>query len=134
LTDVWASVAELDAETQQRLADVLETRGADPKQQEMRRTFLAEVEFPDAAHVLEVGCGTGVQARVLAGLAGVEAVVGVDLAPSLLEKARELAADIPGVRFEEADARSLPFADETLRCRGLRLDVEPCATARTRAR
>jgi SAM-dependent methyltransferase len=113
MPDVWASVAELDEATQKRLADVLETRGADPRQQEMRRTFLADVEFPAAAHVLEVGCGTGVLTRVLAGLAEVEAVVGVDLAPSLLDKARELAADLPSVRFEEADARSLPFADES---------------------
>jgi SAM-dependent methyltransferase len=113
LPDVWATVAELDATTQRRLADVLETRGADPKQQEMRRTFLAEVEFPAAAQVLEVGCGTGVLTRMLAGRAEVESVVGVDLAPSLLDKARELAADLPNVRFEEADARSLPFADET---------------------
>jgi ubiquinone/menaquinone biosynthesis C-methylase UbiE len=113
LSDVWATVAELDAATQGRLADVLETRGADPKQQEMRRMFLAEVEFPAAAQVLEVGCGTGVLTRALAGLAEVEAVVGVDLAPSLLDKARQLAADLPGIRFEQADARSLPFADET---------------------
>jgi ubiquinone/menaquinone biosynthesis C-methylase UbiE len=113
LSDVWASVAELDAATQKRLADVLEMRGADPKQQAMRRTFLADVAFPAAAQALEVGCGTGVLTRVLAGLADVEAVVGVDLAPSLLDKARELAADLPGVRFEQADARSLPFADET---------------------
>jgi arsenite methyltransferase len=113
LTDVWATVAELDAATQARLADVLETRGADPKQQEMRRTFLAEIDFPAAARVLEVGCGTGVLTRAVARLAGVETVVGVDLAPSLLEKARELAADLPNIRFEQADARSLPFADES---------------------
>ena len=68
--------------------------------------------FP-RAHVLEVGCGTGVLTRVLAALAEVDTVVGVDLAPSLLEKARERAADLPGIRFEQADARSLPFADES---------------------
>jgi precorrin-6B methylase 2 len=61
--DVWATVAELDPATQERLADVLETRGADPSQREMRRSFLADVAIPSRADVLEVGCGTGVIAR-----------------------------------------------------------------------
>jgi ubiquinone/menaquinone biosynthesis C-methylase UbiE len=108
MPDVWATVADLDTTTQDRLADVLETRGADPKQQEMRRTFLAGIELPAAADVLEVGCGTGVFTRVLAALPQVRSVVGVDLAESLVEKARELA---PGLRFEQGDARSLPFGD-----------------------
>jgi ubiquinone/menaquinone biosynthesis C-methylase UbiE len=112
MPDVWSTVADLDSATQTRLADVLETRGADPQQQAMRRAFLADIEFPAAAQVLEVGCGTGVLTRMLAGVAAIEAVVGVDLAPSLLAAARELAAGLPHVRFEQADARALPFADE----------------------
>jgi ubiquinone/menaquinone biosynthesis C-methylase UbiE len=113
MTDVWATVAELDESTQRRMADVLETRGADSRQREMRRAFLAEIEFPDDAELLEVGCGTGVLTRVLAGLDQVESVVGVDLALSLLERARVLAAGLPNTRFEVADARALPFADAT---------------------
>lgn len=112
MPDVWAGVAELDPSMQQRLADVLETRGADAQQRAMRRTFLAEIEFPAQANVLEVGCGTGVLTRALASLPNVDAVVGVDVAPSLLDKARELAADLPNVGFEEADARSLRFEDQ----------------------
>jgi SAM-dependent methyltransferase len=110
--DVWTTVSELDPETQERLADVLETRGADAQQQAMRNSFLATVEFPHGAQVLEVGCGTGVLTRQLASRPGVDSVTGVDLAPSLLEKARELAAGLDTLRFEEADARSLPYADE----------------------
>jgi len=40
---------------QERLADVLETRGADPQQQAMRYAFLANIAFPENAHILEVG-------------------------------------------------------------------------------
>ena len=112
MPDVWATVGALDAATQERLADVLERRGADPDQQAMRQVFLADVEFPPAADVLELGCGTGVLSRVLASRPEVGAVVGVDAAGSLLARARDLAADVPGLRFEEADARALPFADE----------------------
>jgi ubiquinone/menaquinone biosynthesis C-methylase UbiE len=111
MTDVWGMVAELDASAQRRMADVLETRGADPQQREMRQAFLAEIDFPEQAELLEVGCGTGVLTRVLAGMDDVRSVVGVDLAPSLVDKARELAAGLPNARFEVADARALPFAD-----------------------
>lgn len=33
MPDVWATFTELDAATQERLADILETRGADSQQQ-----------------------------------------------------------------------------------------------------
>jgi ubiquinone/menaquinone biosynthesis C-methylase UbiE len=113
MPDVWATFTELDAAMQERLAGVLETRGANTRQQEMRRAFLADILFPADARVLEVGCGTGVLTRALARGSNVRAVVGVDVAPSLLGKARELAAALTNVTFREADARRLPFEDET---------------------
>jgi len=112
MPDVWATFTELDAAMQQRLADVLETRGADLQQQAMRRAFLGDIPFPADAHVLEVGCGTGVLTRVLARWPDVGAVVGVDVASSLLNRARSLAADLPNVTFRETDGRKLPFEDE----------------------
>lgn len=111
MPDVWSTVSELDPAMQDRLAGVLETRGAHPQQQAMRQAFLAAIPFPPRAQVLEVGCGTGVLTRVLARRPEIGHVTGVDVAPSLLVRARELAADLPNVTFEEADGRSLPFAD-----------------------
>jgi hypothetical protein len=52
--DVWAVFSELDGVTQERLAGVLETRGADAQQQAMRHAFLGEIDFPSDARVLEV--------------------------------------------------------------------------------
>jgi ubiquinone/menaquinone biosynthesis C-methylase UbiE len=112
MPDVWTTVGELETSAQDRLAEVLETRGTDPQQRAIRRAFLAEVEFPAQARVLEVGCGTGVLTRVLATWPGIGGVVGVDPAPSLLSRARELAAGLAGVEFREADGRSLPFPNE----------------------
>lgn len=109
MPDVWESVSDLDAETQARLADVLETRGADPQQHEMRQAFLGELDFPSGARVLDVGCGTGVLTRRLARLENVDYVVGVDVARSLLTRAGELAAETDNIHFQEADARELPF-------------------------
>jgi ubiquinone/menaquinone biosynthesis C-methylase UbiE len=111
MPDVWATFTELDADMQGRLAGVLETRGADAQQQELRRAFLESVPFPRDSRVLEVGCGTGVLTRLLARVPEVGSVVGTDVAPALLERARELASGLPGVSFEEADARDLQFED-----------------------
>jgi SAM-dependent methyltransferase len=90
MSDVYARVTALDAAMQERLIQVLETRGADPQQQALRRTFLADIPFPPQAGVLEIGCG-------------------VDPVPIFLSKARELAAGLANVTFREADGRSLPF-------------------------
>jgi SAM-dependent methyltransferase len=113
MPDVWASVADLDPATQERLATVLETRGADPQQQAMRRAFLGDIAFPSRSTVLEVGCGTGVLTRMLARLPEVDRVTGVDPAPLLLEKAREFARNLNNITFQDADGRALPVADGT---------------------
>jgi SAM-dependent methyltransferase len=50
---------------------------------------------------------------VLARWPEVGTVTGVDPAPSLIARARELAAGLVNVSFDEADGRSLPFEDES---------------------
>lgn len=113
MADVWARVADLDEATQQGLAQVLETRGADAQQRSMRDVFLADIPFPSDARVLEVGCGTGVLTRVLAQREDVASVTGTDLAPSLVARATEAASRLENVSFQVADARDLPFDDES---------------------
>lgn len=62
---------------------------------------------------LDVGTGTGGNVAIPAALLGAR-VVGLDLAPELLEQARGRAADARvEVEWVEGDAESLPFADET---------------------
>ena len=112
MPDVYVVFDELDVATQERLAEILELRGADAQQQALRDSFLADISFVPEARVLEVGCGTGVLTRRLARWPNVGEVVGADLYPLLLSKARQLAADLPNVTFQEADARSLPFEDD----------------------
>lgn len=113
MPDVWSIVTELDSSTQSRLGDVLETRGSDARQRAMRTAFLESVPFPTGASVLDVGCGTGVLTRLLARLAGITEVTGVDPAPSLLDRARELASGLANVTFLEGDARGLPVEKES---------------------
>lgn len=63
--------------------------------------------------VLDVGCGTGEDARAMAQLVGPDGqVVGVDASPGLLSLAWERAKPEDGrVEWVRADARALPFAD-----------------------
>lgn len=111
MADVYATIAEAEYEVQERLAAVLERRAADVQQQGMLSAYLADVEFPENAEVLDVGCGTGAVSRVLAACSGVGRVVGIDPSPVFLAAARQMAAGFANLTFMEGDCRHLPFAD-----------------------
>ncbi len=58
-------------------------------------------------HVLDVGCGTGQTTRQAARVATAGSALGVDLAPKMIDRARELARaeGLRNVTFERADAQ-----------------------------
>jgi SAM-dependent methyltransferase len=72
---------------------------------------MAQVKKGD--RVLEVGCGVGGPARVLAAEMGGN-VTGIDITAGLIDLAKRLSeiSEIP-VAFEQADALNLPFANES---------------------
>jgi ubiquinone/menaquinone biosynthesis C-methylase UbiE len=111
MPDVYAMIAEVDVATQERLADILELRAADPQQRAMLDSYLSEIPFVPRARVLEIGCGTGAVARVLARQPTVAEVIGVDPSPVFIAKADELAATEGAVAFETGDGRALRFPD-----------------------
>ncbi|MBV8064546.1 MAG: methyltransferase domain-containing protein [Actinobacteria bacterium] len=108
---MYATIEQADEAVQRRIADVLELRAADPQQRAMLEAYLADVKIPERASVLEIGCGTGAVARVLAAKAEVEQVVGVDPSPILLARAQALATSEAGLSFVAGDGRDLPFDD-----------------------
>jgi ubiquinone/menaquinone biosynthesis C-methylase UbiE len=62
-----------------------------------------------SARILDLGCGTGIVARVLRErLGGAATIVAVDKSPPMIEKARSVA---PEVDFRLGDAMDLPFAN-----------------------
>ncbi len=72
------------------------------------RLLLARYALRDGARVLDVGCGTGEFSRRIAELVPGCEVLGVDITPSSLQRAREQhAALAPRLRFEAGDAYQL---------------------------
>jgi len=112
MPDVYATISEVAFEVQERLADVIEMRFADPRQKAMMHAFLSGIDFPPDANVLEIGCGTGAVTRTLAQWPGVAQVVGVDPSPVFIARARTLAHGIANIAFEQGDGRALAFPPE----------------------
>jgi ubiquinone/menaquinone biosynthesis C-methylase UbiE len=113
VADVYSAIADAEHGVQERLAHVLERRSADLQQRDMLGTYLADIDFPETATVLDIGCGTGPVSRELAGRLPAGQVVGIDPSPVFLEMARRLAADLPNLTFIEGDCRYLPCDAES---------------------
>ncbi|MFP3943555.1 MAG: class I SAM-dependent methyltransferase [Alphaproteobacteria bacterium] len=63
--------------------------------------------------VLDVACGTGVVTRLAAERAGAGRVAGLDMNAGMIEVARASTLPDLGIEWYEADAASMPLADET---------------------
>lgn len=111
MPDPYASIAEKDESLQTMLADVLELRATDQRQQEMLDDYLAELDLQENSCVLEVGCGTGAISRAILNLDKVAEVTGIDPSPVFIDYANRLSQDIPGLTFQVGDARNLEFED-----------------------
>lgn len=67
--------------------------------------------LPPGSRVLDVGCGIGGSARILARDYGFE-VLGISISPAQIARAQELTpADLPGCRFAVMDALALALPD-----------------------
>jgi ubiquinone/menaquinone biosynthesis C-methylase UbiE len=113
MPDVYATISEAAPETQERLADVIEKRSGDVRHQAMVRAYLAEIDFPPQAQVLEIGCGTGAITRTLAQWQGVAQAHGIDPSPVFVARARALSQNIPNIAFEQGDGRALTLGANT---------------------
>ena len=71
--------------------------------------------LPLGAYVVDVGCGAGIDTLIAATMVGGEGrVIGVDMTPAMLDKARQSAAEMSATNVEIRDglAESLPVPDE----------------------
>ncbi|NBC95123.1 MAG: methyltransferase domain-containing protein [Deinococcus-Thermus bacterium] len=114
MPDIYMTITEADRATQEMLADAMVTRAADPDLRAMREEMVAHFAPPPGARLAEIGCGPGDVLRHVAGLAGAAEGLGLDPSPVMIERARDRHADMPALRFMEADGQALPLEDATL--------------------
>ncbi|HEV2885162.1 MAG TPA: class I SAM-dependent methyltransferase [Pyrinomonadaceae bacterium] len=69
------------------------------------------MRIPAKARVLDVGCGSGWAARLMAEKATNGRVVGIDISDEMVRVARESSASFPNLQFEVASAEKLPFEE-----------------------
>jgi ubiquinone/menaquinone biosynthesis C-methylase UbiE len=76
--------------------------------------LVQRVQVPEGASVLEIACGTGIVTRHLRDRLPKSArLVATDLNQAMLDYASRKFAPDDGVEWKQADATSLPFADES---------------------
>lgn len=78
--------------------------------------FREAVEIPEAATILDVGCGPGSSTLDAARAASSGSALGVDLSAEMLAYARDRAEreGLRNVRFEQADAQVHPFEPDSI--------------------
>lgn len=91
-------------------ADKLAEHGA-TRIEGMRERLQRFLDLRGDETALDVGTGTGTLALALAPL--VREVVGIDVVPAMLERARHAAEGVPNLTLVEGDVLRLPFAAES---------------------
>ena len=92
------------ASTYNDVADIQAQIAGDAREALLLQLAGSNRNSPDVGSALDIGCGTGRESARLA--ASGLAVTGLDIAPAMLEKARQ---DYPTITFCEGDADALPF-------------------------
>jgi SAM-dependent methyltransferase len=107
----WATVTRAILEHTSDLCRISDIDFYDAELRLLDKQFRAAVDVRSHDRVLDVGCGTGRSARAAARVAVAGSVLGVDLSPPMLERARQLTEDegLPNVAYQQADAEVHPF-------------------------
>lgn len=74
---------------------------------------IARMNVPREAMVLDVGCGSGWAARLMAEQAIAGRVIGIDVSDEMVRVAREQSSSVANIEFQVASAEKLPFPDNT---------------------
>ncbi|MFO7682208.1 MAG: methyltransferase domain-containing protein [Chloroflexota bacterium] len=90
---------------------------ANPLREPLLRSIIQALQLPSGSHGLDVGCGIGLQALLLAQAVGADGhITGIDINPELLAVGGKVAAEAgfsERITFREGDMNRLPFAEDT---------------------
>jgi ubiquinone/menaquinone biosynthesis C-methylase UbiE len=98
--------------------EFLDARKTVEGEREVKELILDMLGLKPGAHVLDVGCGTGDDAREIAGRVGPTGrVVGIDLSEFLVKESKRRADGLGlPVEFRQGDARRLDFPEASFDC------------------
>jgi SAM-dependent methyltransferase len=108
MPDVYSIITDVEPAVVEQLATAMEVSAADPQHQAMVEAYLSDLAPPSGSRVVEIGCGTGAIARMIAARPEIGDVLGTDPSPILLDHARRLSDEFRNLSFQEADGRDLP--------------------------
>ena len=92
--DIFQSLNDQDGETLERIIARMEERGREPRFQKMRGDYLDLVELQSARTFMDLGCGTGLDARAAAKRPEFKGVAtGIDLSTGMIAAGEQLAAE-----------------------------------------
>ncbi|MBV9959289.1 MAG: class I SAM-dependent methyltransferase [Acidobacteria bacterium] len=72
---------------------------------------IVRLDLKEDSRVLDLGCGSGWAARLMASRATKGRVVGLDISDEMIEQARAASVDFPQLEFRVGSAERLPFED-----------------------
>lgn len=116
--DITKGFKNVDTSQSEFLKKFLEDISKMPHVVESFQLQLKWLDIQPGHHVLDIGCGIGVQAKEMAAFVGREGkVIGTDLSASMIDMAKSnvSSSDLP-LEFMVADALHQPFPDQSFDC------------------
>ena len=86
--------------------------GMERRHKRIAELMLAQIDMPSTARVLDVGCGDGWVARLLADQLEDGAFVGIDISNEMIQTARRTCDHLDNVLFAPAPAEQIPWAED----------------------
>ena len=86
--------------------------GMERRHKRLAKSMLARITLLPDSRVLDIGCGDGWTARLVAPSLPEGAVFGLDVSREMVEQARQLSAEVENVLFAPGAAEEIPWAED----------------------
>jgi arsenite methyltransferase len=111
VTGLLARITEQPREVLDDIAKSMNVRASEPAMQTICARYMAQINLPEGARVLEVGCGNGAATKLIMEHVRPAQLVGIDPSSVFIDMAGETFAGEPRVSFAVGDAVATGQAD-----------------------